>query len=299
MTSNPLGAVTLPSTVQVVDGPGGLTKVVVCTASATAEVHLQGAHVTSWAPVGAAPVIWMSERSAFSPGVPLRGGVPLCFPWFGPPPSGDGPLHGFARTASWTLADALEQGDDVVLLLTLSHHDVPGTPAWPHAFEARCTLTVGATLTIALQVTNLDDEPVTYADALHTYLAVGDVRGVSITGLEQSGYVDRLVSPEWLEPSGQPLAISAETDRVYAQPGTIVVVDPVGGRSLGVTASGSANAVVWNPWIAKSAAMGDFGDDEWAAMVCVETCNALDGAVTLAPGESHTTTATIATSPLA
>ncbi len=294
-TALPVGTA-LPASVRAEAGRGGLPRVVVSTAAATAEVYLQGAHVTAWAPAGQADVIWMSEKSAFAPGTPLRGGVPVCFPWFGPHPSGNAPLHGFARISEWTLAEVTEQGDEVVLVLTLSDTDATRASVWPHRFDARYTVTVGANLTLALEVTNTGAEPITFAEAFHTYLGVGDIREASITGLEQAPYVDRLVSPEWLEPTGARLTITAETDRVYAQPGTIAVADGAGARTLTVTAQGSANAVVWNPWIAKAAAMGDFGDDEWTRMVCVETCNVLDGAITLAPGARHAMVATVAVS---
>jgi D-hexose-6-phosphate mutarotase len=286
-----------PPSVRTQDGQGGLRTVVVSTPAATAEIYLQGAHVTAWAPQGQRGVLWMSAKSAYAPGEPLRGGVPVCFPWFGPHPSGNAPLHGFARITDWTVVDVADDGDEVCLTLSLS--DTPATRGspWPHPFQARYTVGVGARLTLSLDVTNVGTSPVTFEEAFHTYLDVADVREASITGLERVSYIDRLVSPERLEPTGEPLTVTAETDRVHAQPGTITVVDPAGGRSLHVTATGSANAVVWNPWIAKSAAMGDFGDDEWQRMVCVETCNVLDGAVTLAPGERHAMAATITATP--
>lgn len=286
----------LPASVHTEAGRGGLPRAVVSTAAATAEVYLQGAHVTAWAPAGRDGVVWTSEKSAFEPGAPIRGGVPVCFPWFGPHPSGEAPLHGFARVSDWALAEVVDNGDEVTLVLTLSDSEETRASAWPHPFHARYTITVGTTLTLSLEVTNTGAETITFAEAFHTYLGVGDVHQASITGLEQSPYVDRLVSTELLEPTGEPLTITAETDRVYAQPGTIAVADRAGARTLTVTARGSTNAVVWNPWIAKAAAMADFGDDEWSRMVCVETCNVLDGVVTLAPGERHTLVATLSES---
>lgn len=293
----PVGAL-LPASVRAESGRGGLARLVVSTPAADAEIYLQGAHVTAWAPAGQADVIWMSDRSAFAPGVPIRGGVPVCFPWFGPHPSGSAPLHGFARISDWSLAEVTEDGDDVVLVLTLSDTDATRASAWPHRFRARYRVTIGATLTVALEVTNTGAEPITFAEAFHTYLGVGDIREASITGLEEAPYVDRLVSPEWLEPTGASLTITAETDRVYAQPGTIAVVDGTGARTLTVTAQGSANAVIWNPWVAKAAAMGDFGDDEWSEMVCVETCNVAGDVVSLAPGASHLMVATVSATSL-
>lgn len=285
----------LPDSVVAESGRSGLPRLVVSGRSGSAEAYLQGAHLTAWAPTGQEPVLWMSEHSAYAPGVPLRGGVPVCFPWFGPHPDAAGPLHGFARTTAWSLAEARDDGAEVVLDLTLTDADVPAelAAAWPHPFRARFTVSVGATLTMALEVTNTGPEPMTFQEAFHTYLAVGDVREVVIRGLEGSGYLDRLAGTGPSPAAGEPLRIVGEMDRVYEQPGTILVEDPVGRRTLAVTASGSANAVVWNPWQAKAAAMGDFGDDEWTQMLCIETCNALDGAVTLAPGASHVMSATV------
>lgn len=280
----------LPGSVTVEPGRGGLDKLVVATPAATAEIVLQGAHLTSWTPAGHDPVIWMSERSTFAPGAPIRGGIPVCFPWFGPGPSPAAGLHGFARTVPWTLVEAAGAGDAVNLTLALSDADVTDSQAWPHPFTARLTLLVGQSLAMDLTVTNTGEQSVTFQEALHTYLAVGDVREVHICGLEDLPFNDRL-GPGDQKPAGQMLRVTGETDRVYPQPGTIVVEDPTMGRTLSITASGSGNAVIWNPWVAKAAAMPDFGDAEWSQMLCVETCNVLERAVTLEPSASATMTA--------
>jgi D-hexose-6-phosphate mutarotase len=294
----PVVSAALPPSVRAEAGRGGLPRLVVATASAAAEVYLQGAHLTSWVPAGHEPVIWMSQHSTFAPGSALRGGVPVCFPWFGPHPSDGAPLHGFARISDWTLTHVAEEGDDVRLTLTLTDTDTSRSTVWPYPFAARYLVTLGASLTLALEVENTGAEAITFDEAFHTYLHVGDVRTTSITGLEQSRYVDRLAPPEWHPPDGETLRLTAESDRLYEQPGSITVVDPANGRSLQVVAQGSANAVVWNPWITKAAAMDDFGDDEWTQLVCVETCNVLDRAVILAPGQRHMVAATITASPL-
>ena len=287
----------LPASVRAESGAGGLPRLVVDGPEASAEIYLQGAHVTSWVPRGEEPVLWMSSRSAYAPGVPLRGGVPVCFPWFGPDRDG-GPMHGFARTAEWALLDATERGGDVVLTLGLSDSPSSRSSSWPHRFDARLTVTVGRRLALALEVRNTGDRAVSFTEAFHTYLAVGDVRTVTVGGLEGSRYVDRLVSPDQREATGRPLTIDGETDRVYARAGSITADDPAGHRGLRVSASGAADAVVWNPWAAKSAAMADFGDDEWTGMLCVETGTVLE-AVSVAPGESHTMTQTVEVAPQA
>jgi glucose-6-phosphate 1-epimerase len=165
---------------------------------------------------------------------------------------------------------------------------------FPHEFSAVYTVTVGAALRMELSVTNAGREPFSFEQALHTYLAVGDVRQVRILGLENAGFVDKTDALARKAAEGRPLAIAAETDRVYTgTTGALTVEDPVSRRRVRVAKSGSATTVVWNPWVAKAKAMPDFGDEEWPGMLCVETANALGDAVTLAPGATHTLVATI------
>ena len=286
--------VALPGSVSTVDGEGGLPLLRVQAPGGTAEIHLHGAQVTAWAPAGRAPVIWMSGRSVFAPGKAIRGGVPICFPWFGPGRTGDlTPAHGFARLADWTLAGAREEGDAVVVSLRLNDTDVAGLPGaqrWPHRFEATYEITVGAELGLALTVRNTGPESVSFEEALHTYLSVGDIHDVQVDGLGGATYVDKMADGALVEQDG-PIVFTGETDRVYRSTSDVTVHD--GDRTLVVAATGSANTVVWNPWVAKAAAMADFGDDEWPTMVCVETANVADDAVVLAPGASHTMRALI------
>ncbi|HEY8719585.1 D-hexose-6-phosphate mutarotase [Pengzhenrongella sp.] len=289
----------LPSSVTVDDGPGGLPRVRVAGPAGAAEIYLHGAHVTSWNPLGQEPVLWMSEQSRYRADQPLRGGVPLCFPWFGAN-AGDpqAPSHGFGRLSDWSLVEAREVGDDVVLVFRLTDSPLTRAGAWPHRFEARYTVTVGARLVLELQVTNLDTEAVTFEEAMHTYFAVGNIHDVRVTGLEGVAFLDRLGGPKPVREDG-PVRFTGETDRIYLDTrAPVVVADHARARAVTVTTSGSDSTVVWNPWSAKAAAMADFGDDEWTDMVCVETCNVRDFAVELAPGASHTMTATLAVSPL-
>jgi glucose-6-phosphate 1-epimerase len=297
VTQSPLITVALPASVRADTGLGGLPRVVVSGPAASAEIYLQGAHLSSWTPTGQQPVVWMSEESVFAPGAPLRGGVPVCFPWFGPHPSGSGPLHGFARILPWSLVGIAERGDDVMLTFRLVDGDVTRDSVWPHPFEALYQVTVGATLELRLEVINVGAGPITFEEAFHTYLAVRSIGEAMITGIEASAYTERVPSERARPASGEPLTISGETDRIYAQPGTIAVHDHAGARTLEVRATGSAKAVVWNPWIAKSAAMADFGDDEWTGMVCIETCNVREAAVTLEAGERSVMTAAISVAP--
>ncbi|TFC77251.1 hypothetical protein E3O45_07775 [Cryobacterium sp. TMS1-20-1] len=288
-----LSAPQLPASVVIGVGQGGLPVVRVNGRAGAAEVYLQGAHVTSWSPAGASSVLWMSEFSEFAPGKPIRGGVPICFPWFGPHETdATAPPHGFARLAEWRLVQASEVGDSVELVFGLTDNDLRST--WPYRFEALYTVTVGARLGLALQVRNLDDVAVTFADAFHTYLNVADVHDVEVSGFEDLAFIDRLAEPSAQFAEGHPVTFLAETDRIYLGTSAAAHISDGTGRSLSISTEGSQSRVVWNPWIAKAAAMPDFGADEWTGMVCVETANVLSDTITLAPGETHTMSAVIA-----
>jgi len=291
---------TLPPSVHLETGRGGLPCVRVTGRSGEAEIYLHGAHVTSWNPIGHAPVLWMSQASRFSAQAPLRGGVPLCYPWFGAHAADpNAPAHGFARLAEWSLIKAAEVGDDVTLVFRLTDSEPTRAGAWPHRFEATYTVTVGSRLVLALQVTNCDNETVTYEEALHTYLAVADILDVGVTGLEGTAYLDQLAGPPPMQ-EDHPIRFTGETDRIYLDTrATTTVEDRSRGRAVTIHKAGSDTTVVWNPWTAKAAAMNDFGDDEWTTMVCVETCNVRAAAIRLAPGASHTMTATLDVDPLA
>lgn len=289
MSSAPAALPPLPASVKIGVGGGGLTVARVTGRAGSAEVYLRGAHVTSWNPSGNAPVLWMSAESRFTPGSPLRGGVPICFPWFGANSADpSAPSHGFARLADWELSAAREEGDDVVVEFRLTDSDATRNSAWPHRFEAVYSVTVGARLGLALSVTNNDTRDFSYEEALHTYLAIGDIRSIMLTGLEGAPFVDRLAGHDPQPAESQPVRFEAETDRIYLDTTAAITVGGAESRGITVTKAGSDSTVVWNPWIDKAAGMSDFGDSEWTQMVCVETCNIRSNAINLEPGETHT-----------
>lgn len=249
-----------------------------------------GAHIWSYQPDGQAPVLWMSEKSWFSDGQPIRGGVPVCFPWFGAGKDGDAtPTHGFARLNTWHMSDIKDTIErDGRLLVEYEIDD-----AMTHAQErspAKYTAYLRAKFTpeylgIELEVTNTGETEFTFDNALHTYLAVGDVRKITVSGLDGAAYSDKVTGGDGVQ-SGD-LSFAGETDLVFDSTGDVVLDDPVLGRKLIISKRGSSKTVVWNPWIDKSAATPDLGDDEWIGMVCIEAANALDAPVTLRPGETH------------
>jgi glucose-6-phosphate 1-epimerase len=284
----------IPGTVSITAGEGGLPRVEVTNRHASAHIYLHGAHVSHFQTVGHQPLIWMSARSLFAKDKPIRGGVPICWPWFGPHASdASKPAHGFARSLDWTLAETATLHDGRTRVVMTLSSDAATLQMWPHAFVLRYTITIGQTLELDLRVDNLGDQPFVFTEALHTYLTVGDVRQIRISGLSGTTYSDKVRQFQRYTDTGD-ILFTDETDRVYLKTTTPCTVhDPLLTRKIVVSKTGSQATVIWNPWIAKAKAMADFGDDEWPGMVCVETVNALDHAVTLTPGASHHMTAFI------
>lgn len=251
----------------------------------------QGAHLVTWRPRHTPhPVLFVSARSAFRHGKAIRGGVPLCFPWFGPK-DGDpaAPQHGFARTREWTLERAEStSGGTIDLAFTLAS-DATTRAAWPHDFAAGLSVRADEALALALEVRNTGAAPLTFGAALHTYLAVSDVRQIAIRGLEHTDYLDKVGGRTQRRREGaDPIRFTGEVNRVYLDTtATCIVDDPGWGRRIHVAKSGSRSTVIWNPWTDTARTMADLGEDAWPGFVCVETCNAADDTITLAPGATH------------
>jgi glucose-6-phosphate 1-epimerase len=290
----------LPQGIRLETGPGGLERLTIDTDLAQAQVYLHGGHVTLWQPRGLAPVLWMSAKSQFEAGKPIRGGVPVCFPWFGRgPDNSQSPAHGLARLVTWQLASATLAPDGAALLRLLFPVTDQTRAAWPHDFTAQLDLALGRTCAVALTVRNTGPGPLTYEEALHHYFTVGDVRRVEVRGLEGAPYLDTVGTPTQRTQDRRPITIAAETDRLYLNHrDDCTIHDPVLRRNITIRKTNSDSTVIWNPWIAKAKAMPDFGDDEWPGMLCVETANVRENCITLAPGAAHTMTATVAVAAL-
>lgn len=255
-----------------------------------------GAQPIAWTPAGQLPVLWLSPLADFEPGKGVRGGVPVVFPWFGNGPDGDRrPKHGFARTAAWRRVHVTENvasAGQLVARYELGPDDLdhactsPVASEWPFAAELVASLT-DAALTVSLTVTNTGTEPITYEEALHTYLKVCDVSRISITGLEGCSYTDTVGGTLARGLQTEPLRFEGEVDRIYDCAGSVVVDDPGFSRRIRVTAHGAANTVVWNPGRALGTSMADVGQ-YWSEFVCVESGNVRSSAVRLSAGEQHT-----------
>lgn len=245
--------------------PSGLVQGVVHTALCRGLFFLHGAHVAEFCPHEKEPVLFMSGSSVFEAGKPIRGGVPLCFPWFGPR-AGDStaPAHGLVRTQNWELQSTAADAAGVIQVVLGLEVD---------QWQLRYTVRFGTELDLTLMIENLADQPRECDVALHTYFALADAEHASVHGLEHHPHLDKLTG-EQAEPSGGPIRFTQETDRIYWGPAEEVVVhDPGHHRDIYLNPRNSHSTVVWNPWVDKSQRMPDFGDHEFKRMCCVETAN--------------------------
>ncbi|MEZ4513449.1 MAG: D-hexose-6-phosphate mutarotase [Chloroflexota bacterium] len=287
----------IPGRVAFVEGPGGLPVVEMVNGVGKTAVSLHGGHVLSYMPHDQASVLWMSQLAEFAPGKAIRGGIPVIWPWFGSHPSDSSkPSHGFARRQLWAVQGVEAAGDHRQLTLSLS--DSPESRAiWPHHFLLTLQVTLDAALHVELTTSNTGRTPFVITQALHSYFTISEIKNIAITGLEQCAYLDQL---DEMRRKRQPGAITfaEEVDRIYIETtGDCVLHDSGLNRSIRVAKRGSGSTVIWNPWVAKAQRMADFGDEEYRAMVCIETTNAADDQVTILPGEGYRLTAVISVEP--
>jgi glucose-6-phosphate 1-epimerase len=288
-----LGEFEIPGTAQVIAENGGLPKVRITSPQAEGEMYLHGAHVTSWKPTGREEVLFLSSRSRWENGQAIRGGVPVCFPWFGDKHDDPhAPAHGFVRTKSWQL-DSISKGEDAVTVSMSTESNADTRKWWPAQFRLVHRATFGLELSLELMVTNRGTAPMRFEEALHAYHRVADIQKVRVQGLDAVHYLDKTDSNRKKLQRGE-IAIVSETDRVYLNTSDAVrLQDPILHRRTSVTKENSRTTVVWNPWVQKAHSLSDFGDDEWRQMVCIETSNVSDFAVDLAPGDQHTMKAVV------
>lgn len=275
---------------------------------AHAEILLQGAQLIAFTPRNEQPLIWNSPQASFKKGASSRGGIPVCWPWFGDATRnpdqvhaqlvGDRfPAHGFVRSIDWQLDAVTPRNDgatDVVLSL-----DVDATlhASWPFAARLVVIHRIDKTLTTTFAIENRDSREFHFSTALHTYFAVSAIDAVCIDGFADGSYIDAL--DDWkIKTQSGAIVIDREVDRIYLDtPTRSIIRDSGWKRDIIVEALGSRSAVVWNPWIEKSKRLSDFAADAYQEMLCIETANVMDDVVTLAPGDRHVVGITIAAGP--
>jgi len=255
--------------------------------SGTAMVALQGAQVLSWRPGGMQDVFWLSPQARLGTGKSVRGGVPVCWPWFGPHPSDPAkPSHGFVRAATWEVVGSA--GATGAAAVTLAYETNAATSTlWPCAARLSLTVTLAADLRLDLTTENLGGGTISITQALHTYFAVHEVEATRVEGLDGRTYIDS-IDGNARKPQHGAIRIDREVDRIYIGSGDRVsLVDPLLGRRIDIDTHGSASTVVWNPWSEKAQRLGDVGEDGFRRFVCIETANAGPDTVPIPPGEAH------------
>jgi glucose-6-phosphate 1-epimerase len=252
-----------------------------------AEVSLYGAHVLGYRPVGFAPLLFLSKLSAFEPGKAIRGGIPICWPWFGPHPTDAArDKHGFARNVQWDLDATEYTGETTTLRLSLKDSEFTRR-IWDYAFTLRLSITLDQSLNLELISENTDAKPFSISKAFHPYFQVGDIGMTSVFGLDQAMYSDRVTREECKQVGV--LGIHGQVDRTYTpEKNEAAIRDDKLKRAILLTFSGTRNLVVWNPWIDLARAIPDLEDADYQRFVCVEPANVGDTAIGLEPGERHT-----------
>lgn len=283
----------IPGILHVDEPADAMTRILITSKVARAELYLQGAHLTHWQPIEHKPVLFLSECTAIQQGKAIRGGVPLIFPWFGARTANslsqrtDGPSHGFARTAQWHLSAAEQVDDDINLTFSLSANENTSALGFDK-FQVSYHLGIGRELNMQLTVENLGGEPTQIEEAFHTYFLVEDVQNLFINGLQGFDYLDKTDAMKRKVQSESSLRLCAETDRPYLNTeASIEIEDPGLARRIVISKTNSRTTVVWNPWADLSAKLADMSPNGWKEMICIESANAFENAVIISPGEKH------------
>jgi glucose-6-phosphate 1-epimerase len=283
----------LPGAAEIVEGNGRLPKVQIRTPQATGEIYLHGAHVTSWRRAGEEELLFLSSHSKWEDGLAIRGGIPICFPWFrAKADDPNAPAHGFVRTKAWQLESITADGDTVTVSMSTGN-DEDRTDWWPANFQLVHRVTFGTELKLDLALTNTGTTPLHFEEALHTYHKIGHIDNIRVRGLNGVSYLDNTDANREKTQHGDVLIIT-QTDSAYVNTQhPLELVDPELRRSIRITKEHSLNTVIWNPWREGAQLLSDLGDDEWQQFVCVEASNILGCAVTLAPSQQHSMRAII------
>lgn len=287
----------IPGIAAIVAGNGALPKVHITSPQCTGEVYLHGAQVTSWKPITGQEVLFLSSKSRWEDGVAIRGGVPICFPWFrAKRDNPQAPAHGVVRTRAWRLESIVRAGD-VVTVRMFTSSDQTTRRWWPGDFRIVHQAGFGAELALELIVTNTGNTPLLFEEALHSYYRVGEIEAARIRGLDSVHYLDNTDANREKTQHGD-VEITSQTDSAYVNTSSDVeLYDPTLSRRIRLRKDGSLSTVIWNPWRDGGRVLSDLGEDEWRQMLCVEASNVLACAVELAPGQEHTMKAIISVVP--
>jgi glucose-6-phosphate 1-epimerase len=283
----------IPGVAKVCEGNSGLPRVLVSGPFGHGEMYLHGAHVSSWKPAGKDEVLFMSTKARWEEGQAIRGGIPICFPWFRAKADDPrAPVHGFVRTKTWQL-DSIAETEAGVAVTMFIESDENTRRWWPGQFRLEHRVTFGSELSLELLCANTGATSLRLEEALHTYNRVADVARVRLHGLDSVRFLDNTDSNKAKQQRGD-VVIASQTDNAYLDTESpIDLFDTDGRRRIRLTKTNSRTTVVWNPWREGAAGLRDLGDGEWKQFVCVEASNILDAAINLTPGQQHRMTAVL------
>ena len=278
----------LANHLSIVEGKAGFPFIEIHNAHARATISLYGGQVLGFHPHHAADdLMFLSERAFYEQSKAIKGGAPICWPWFGADTSGmNRGAHGFARNQLWRVVSTRKLADDGATEVVLALNPSPKSlELWAHTFELTSTITVGKTLKIALVTRNTSDTPMYLTQAIHTYFKVGDIGQTQVLGLENTQYIDNAVGGNReIKPQMGAIDFTQEVDRIYTHtPLTMRIVDAALQRNIQIQATGSHSTVVWNPWVEIAKKSADLNEGDYQKFVCVETANAADDSVFIAP----------------
>ncbi len=278
----------LSPSVSIEQSDSGLEYINIASDFCSAKIFLQGAQLTEFTPSGKKPLIWVSSEEDYQKGKSIRGGIPICWPWFGVNPNPDWPIHGVARTSLWRADEVSEQDKEIRVSLTLPMTQVDET-YWPYKSTLKVVFILTHKLEVRLTTTNLSDQTITFSQALHTYFPTPAIEETKVDGLQGSKFIEFGEGPF---DQNELVGFARETDMVYTQAvETQKIITPDGIIEVG--RENSSSCVLWNPWIDKSKRLSNFADDEYHTMLCLEAANVMDDSAVIEPGQSHTLATTI------
>lgn len=283
----------IPGVARISEGNGGLRRIQITGSRAEGEIYLHGAQVTSWKPAGNDEVLFLSTKSRWQEAQAIRGGIPICFPWFrAKADDPKAPAHGFVRTRSWRLESIVEDKSGVCVSMSIES-DEQTRRWWPADFRLLHRVVFGPKLTLELNCTNTGKTGLRFEEALHTYNRVTDVANVRLEGLDAVHFLDNTDSNAAKVQHGDVTIASATDNAFLGTQNDVDLIDPELRRHIRLEKANSLTTVVWNPWREGAARLGDLGDGEWTQFLCVEASNILAAPVTLAPREEHKMTAVL------
>ena len=274
--------------VKFIKGKGGFPTIEISNEYAQATISVYAAQVLSFKPVNQSEVMFLSSQAYYQSGKAMKGGTPICWPWFGPDPEAKGrSSHGFVRNRLWQMRDVVSTQDGATQVIMGLVDTAETREIWDYSFDVAIAITVGSSLTIELITQNTGQEPFSITQALHTYFQIADINQVAVLGLAGKTYLDKVDGGRQKTQAGT-VTFSGECDRIYLDvPSELVIEDRAGNRKIKVTATNSKTAIVWNPGADISANMEDLGDRDYMSFVCVETANAANEIIEVAAGDHY------------